>query len=111
MPWRSLLGAGDIFIRPRPRYDFDPQLLEAMSTGTAVAACKGGVDDLIIEDQMAVVFDPDDEMSILRTLRRLLDRRELARQMAETSQDYVRHNHSMSKMVSSMIRIYRTVHG
>ncbi|MBN2312321.1 MAG: glycosyltransferase [Sedimentisphaerales bacterium] len=111
MPWRSLLAAGDIFIRPRPRYDFDPQLLEAMSAGAAVAACKGGVDDLIIEDQTAAVFNPDDETSILRTLRRLLDRRELTRQMAETAQNYVRHNHSMSKMISSMIQVYRTAHG
>lgn len=111
MPWRSLLPAGDIFIRPRPRYDFDPQLLEAMSVGSAVAACKGGVDDLIIKDQTAAVFDPDDEMSILRTLRRLFDRRELTRQMAVTSQKYIRNNHSMSKMVSSLIQAYRDAHG
>jgi glycosyltransferase involved in cell wall biosynthesis len=111
MPWRSLLTAGDIFIRPRPRFDFDPQLLEAMSVGAAVAACKGGVDDLIIEDRTAVVFDPSDETSILRTLRRLLDRRELARQIAGTSQNYVRENHSMSKMISSMIQVYRAANG
>ncbi len=110
MPWRTLLAAGDVFIRPRPRYEFDPQLLEAMSVGAAVAACKGGVDDLIIEDRTAAVFDPDDEMSILRTLRQLLDRRELTRQMAESSQAYVRENHSMSKMISSMIQVYRAAH-
>ena len=110
MPWRSLLSAGDIFIRPRPRIDFDPQLLEAMSIGVAVAACKGGVDDGIIENQTALVFDPNDELSILRTLKQLLDRRELARQIAEASLKYVKENHSVNKMVSALIRIYRDTH-
>lgn len=109
MPWRSLLASGDIFIRPQSRFDFDPQLLEAMSVGVAVAACKGGVDDLIIEDQTALVFDPNDELSILRTLRTFLDRRELARQMAEASLQYLRENHSVSKMISAMIQVYRGI--
>ena len=110
MPWHTLLASGDIFIRPRPTGDFDPQLLEAMSLGTAVAACRGGVDDLIIEDQTALVFDPNDELSIMRTLRQLLDRRERARQMAEASLKYLRENHSVRKMISATIQVYRGIH-
>ena len=111
IPWRSLLASGDIFIRPQPRYGFDPQLLEAMSVGAVVAACRGGVDDLIIENQTALVFDPNDELSILRTLRQLLDRRELARQIAETSLNYIRENHTVSRMISAMVQVYRSAHG
>ena len=37
--WRSVLTAGDIFIRPRPSKAFDPFLLEAMAVGTAEEAC------------------------------------------------------------------------
>jgi glycosyltransferase involved in cell wall biosynthesis len=77
-----------------------------MSIGAAVAGCKGGVDDLIIEDQTAVVFDPKDEMSIMRTLQRLLDRRELARQVAENAQQYLRDSYSVSKMISDTLEIY-----
>jgi glycosyltransferase involved in cell wall biosynthesis len=110
IPWRSLLASGDIFIRPQPRFDFDPLLLEAMSVGAAIAACKGGVDDLIIENRTALVFDPNDEMSILRTLRQLLNRREQARQMAETSLEYLRENHSVSHMISATIQSYRGAH-
>jgi glycosyltransferase involved in cell wall biosynthesis len=106
LPWCSILAAGDIFIRTRPDYSFDPVLLQAMSIGTAVAGCKGGVDDLIIEDRTAVIFDPKDEMSIMRTLQRLLDRRELARQFAENAQQYLRENHSVSKMISDTLEIY-----
>lgn len=111
MPWQSLLASGDIFIRPRPRFHFDPQLLVAMSVGAAVAACRGGVDDLIIENQTALVFDPDDEMSILRILRQLLDKRELARHVAEASVKYIRENHSVSRMISSLIQVYRAANG
>ena len=81
-----------------------------MSVGAAVAACKGGVDDLMIEDQTALLFDPNDEMSILRALRQFLDRRELARQMAEASLEYLREIHSVSQMVSATIKVYRGAH-
>jgi glycosyltransferase involved in cell wall biosynthesis len=106
LPWRSILSAGDIFIRVRPSYAFDSMLLQAMSIGTVVAGCKGGVDDLIIEDQTAAVFDPNDETSIMRTVQRLLDRRELARQIAENAQQYLRENHSVSKMISATLEVY-----
>jgi len=105
-PWRSVLAAGDIFIQPVVSSAFNPFLLEAMSVGAAVAACRGGVDDLIIEDKTAVVFDPNDELSIIRTLQRLLDRRELARKIAKAAQEYLRENHSVSKMISATLRTY-----
>jgi len=106
LPWRSILAAGDIFIQARPNSAFDPVLLQAMSIGTAIAGCKGGVDDLLIEDRTAVIFNPNDEMSIMRTLKRLLDRRELARQIAENAQQYLRENYSVSKMISATLEEY-----
>jgi glycosyltransferase involved in cell wall biosynthesis len=106
-PWRSVLAAGDIFIQPQPSSAFNPSLLEAMSTGAAVAACKGGVDDLIIEDETAVVFDPDDELSVMAALQRLLGRREFARKIARAAQNHLRENHSVSKMISATLQAYR----
>jgi glycosyltransferase involved in cell wall biosynthesis len=105
-PWRSVLAAGDIFIQPRPSFAFNSSLLEAMSVGTAVAACKGGVDDLIVDGQTAVVFDPNDELSIRGSLQRLFDRREFARKLARAAQQYVRENHSVSNMVSAVLQTY-----
>ncbi len=103
---RSVLAAGDIFIQPQPSNTFNPLLLEAMSVGTAVAGCKGGVDDLIIEDKTAVVFDPADELSIYSTLQRLFDRRELARQIAKAAQQHLRENYTVSNMISSTLQAY-----
>jgi glycosyltransferase involved in cell wall biosynthesis len=105
-PWRSVLAAADIFIQPQPSSAFNPLLLEAMSVGVAVAGCKGGVDDLITKDKTAVVFDPKDELSIMRSLQRLLDRREFARQIAGAAQQYLRENHTVSKMISSTLHVY-----
>jgi glycosyltransferase involved in cell wall biosynthesis len=105
-PWRSVLAAGDIFIQPRPNAAFNPLLLEAMSVGLAVAASKGGVDDLIIEDQTATVFDPSDELSIRGRLQQLFDRAEFARKLAKGAQNYLRANHSVSNMVSATVQAY-----
>lgn len=105
--WRPLLAAGDIFVRPRPQSTFDPLLLEAMSGGTAVAGCEGGVDDLIIADKTAVVFDAEDELSIRSKLQQLLDRPELARRVAMGAQQYLRENHSVSNMVSAILKTYQ----
>jgi len=109
MPWRLVAPAGDIFIRPRPNDAFEPLLLEAMSVGTAVAGCRGGVDDLIVENQTAVVFNPDDELSIMRTLQRLLDRREFAGQLARSAREYVKENYTVSGMVAAMFGVYGKV--
>jgi glycosyltransferase involved in cell wall biosynthesis len=106
-PWRSVVGAGDIFIQPAATTAFNPLLLEAMSVGVAVAACKGGVDDLIIEGQTAITFDPDDELSIYNSLQRLFGRRELARKIARGAQEYLRKNHTVSNMITSTLRTYR----
>ncbi len=107
-PLRAVFAGADIFIAPQPGRRFNPRLLEAMSVGMAVAACRGGVDDLLIDDQTAVLFEPDDELGIYSSLQKLLDKREFARQIARAAQSHVRAHHSVSKMVASLIRTYRT---
>jgi glycosyltransferase involved in cell wall biosynthesis len=105
-PWRSVLAAGDIFVQPQPLRAFNMFLLEAMSLGTAVAACTGGVDDPIVPDQTAVIFERNDEQGIRQALTQLLDHHEFARQLAITAQEHVRTHHSVSRMVSATLRTY-----
>jgi len=64
---------------------------------------------LIIDGKTAVVFDPEDELSIYGSLQRLFDRRELTRQLACGSQEYLRENYTVSKMVSDILQTYREV--
>ena len=109
IPRRPVLRAGDIFIHPQPVDAFDPMLLEAMSVGSAVAACSGGVDDLIIDNETAVVFNPADELSITAALQKLLDGRDFAHKIARNAQNYVKKNHSVSRMISDILKVYNQI--
>jgi glycosyltransferase involved in cell wall biosynthesis len=111
IPASYVLSSGDIFIYPGPNYVFNSLLLEAMSTGTAVIASKGGVDDMIIADETAVILETIDEPGIMRTMQRLLDRPEFARQLARNAQHYVRKNHSVSNMIAQILQIYNEAAG
>jgi glycosyltransferase involved in cell wall biosynthesis len=100
-------SAADVFIVPRPSYSFNMLLLAAMGAGSVVAASKGGVDDLIIEDKTALAFNPDDQLSIYDCLKRIFDARETAQKIAADAQQYLRQNHHVSDMVGSMLTLYR----
>jgi glycosyltransferase involved in cell wall biosynthesis len=107
-PLRALFSEADIFIQPRPVNAFSVPLLEAMSVGMVVAGCRGGVDDLLIDDKTAVLFNPQDHLSIYATLQRLLDDRTGAQQLAMSAQSYLRQHHRVSKMMAGLINAYRT---
>jgi glycosyltransferase involved in cell wall biosynthesis len=108
-PWRSVLAAADIFVQPQPLRACSVFLLEAMAVGTAVAACWGGVDDLVIPDQTAATFESDNETSIRDTLTRLLDDRDTARRLAATAQEHLRARHTVSEMIETTLRTYAEV--
>ena len=108
-PWRLVLSSGDIFIYPRLNSAFNSILLEAMSVGNAIAATQNDVDDMIIDDETAVIFEPDDELKITRSLQKLLDRPEYARKIAANAQKYIKNNHSVSKMISEIIEVYNDI--
>jgi glycosyltransferase involved in cell wall biosynthesis len=110
-PWRSVVVAGDIFVQPQPLRTFSVFLLEAMAVGTAVAACWGGVDDLIIPNETAVVFEPDREPSIRQALKQLLDEHDFARRLATTAQEHIRDSYSVSEMVSATLKTYLEAQG
>jgi glycosyltransferase involved in cell wall biosynthesis len=100
-------SAADVFVAPGPSGRFNMLLLTAMSAGSVVAASKGGVDDLIIEDKTAFVFNPDDQLSVYNCLKHIFDRPDEARRLAESAQQYLRQNHNVSGMVSAVISLYR----
>lgn len=108
LAWRSILGAGDIYIEPKPSKAFDPLLLQAMSAGCAVVGCAGGANELIINGKTGMIIDSDDELSIYNCLQRLFDAPEVTREMAEKARQYVRENHKVSTMVSEFIQLYQT---
>lgn len=108
-PLRNVFRGADIFIQPQPSRFFKGPLLQAMGAGMAVAGCEGTGDNLLTENKTALFFDPDDELSIYATLQKLLNKHELARTLAMNAQSNLRKNHTVNKMVSDMLEIYRTI--
>lgn len=106
-PLRSVFAGADIFVQPQPKSQYNTHLLESMSMGMAVAASPGGVEDILVEDQTCVLFDPSDELSLYGCLKKLLSQREFARQIAMGAQSYLRKNCTVSKMVASLIEVYQ----
>ena len=100
-------SAADIFIAPRPSGRFNMLLLTAMSAGSVVAASKGGVDDLIIEDKTAFIFNPDDQLSVYNCLKRSLTGPMKPGGLPSPPSNILRQNHNVSGMVSAAISLYR----
>jgi glycosyltransferase involved in cell wall biosynthesis len=106
-PLRSVFSGADIFIHCQSGLECNSHLLEAMGVGMAVAACRDGVDDLLIEDQTAIFFDRQDELSIYNALKKLLGTREFAKQIALAGQTHLRKHHSVSRMTQALIQTYK----
>lgn len=106
-PLRSIFAGADIFIQPSCISDFNAKLLEAMSVGMAVATCRDCTDDMLIPDRTALFFDSKDELNIYDCLRTLLTKKALAKQIAAGGQEYLRKNHTVSRMTNALMQTYR----
>ena len=104
-PVRKFLSGADIFIQPIFSSDFNADIYEAMGAGLAIA-CPRVQDELIKEDENAVFFESGDEYSIYQTLKRLLDRHDLARRIAYSAQSCIAASCSVSRMISDTINSY-----
>lgn len=106
-PLQTVLSAADLFLQAGRPLDINSALLDAMSVGMAVALSKGGLEETLIPGMSAEYFDPADEYSIYSCLQKLLTQKDYARSLARGAQEYVRQNHSVSRMTEEMIRIYQ----
>jgi glycosyltransferase involved in cell wall biosynthesis len=106
-PLRQVFSGADVFIKPRLSKGFDFALLDAMSEGMAVAACKGDDEDILREGETAAMFEEGDHVSIYTTLGSLLRERDHARRLAGAGQDMLRAEYRVSGMVADMIATYR----
>ncbi len=105
-PLRKVFYQADIFVQPQPARKYNSSLLEAMSVGMAVVTCRENKDDMVIEDETALVFDQLDEISVYSSLQKLLDKREFAKKIAIGAQTYLRKYHSVSRMTSALVDAY-----
>lgn len=105
-PWRSVVAAGDLFIHLQPAATFSGFLLEAMGLGLAVIGCKGGVDDLLVHEKTALLYERNDAATLERAIVRLLDDPDAARRLAASAQNHVREHYSVGSHVAATLETY-----
>jgi glycosyltransferase involved in cell wall biosynthesis len=105
-PLRSVFRGCDILIHSNCSGAFDPVVIEAAGAGLAVAADKNNVEEFLEEGSTGVFFDSTDELSIYAALQKLLNDRQMTRNLAINLQNNLRNNNSVSSMVNQLLKIY-----
>ncbi len=104
--WRAVLAAGDVYIHLQPTAAFNGFLLEAMSIGVAVVACKGGVDDQILHQKTAILYERNNETSLRQALVHLFENHDAARQLAASAQNHLREHYSVGAYIAATLYGY-----
>lgn len=105
-PVQRILNAADIFVYPNKSDAFNFTILEAMSADVAIASAENPIHDMLINDQTAYIFDPEDKIDTYNCIKEMLDTKEKTRQLAENARQYIANNHSVSQMIEKTIDVY-----
>ncbi len=105
----GILRAADIFLSPRPTDRVEINLLSAMAAGVPVLAAGAKACDFIIDGQTALTFQPGDASEITAKVTALLDDHAFAQNLAKTALEYLKENHSPSRMTAQILRLYHSV--
>lgn len=108
-PLQSIFAGADIFVCLEYTPGLNSRLFDAMSVGMVAAAGRKNAGDLLVDGKTAMFFDMHDELSIYSALRKLLGKRDFARQIAKAGQEHLRKHYTVSKMVDSLLEIYLLV--
>jgi len=98
-------------ILPEPQTRVQVYPLEALASGTLLAAAAGHCYDAIVDGKTGLEFDPRRERDLSDKLRRTLKDPHLARSLAYAAQEYMRREHSVSQMVNAYIALYTKLGG
>lgn len=105
-PLRSVLAGADLFLHLKDRGQFNAQLLEAMGVGMAIAGANDPTSGLLKDGHTAALWDPTDELSIYGCLKRLLNQRDTARQLAQGAQAFLQQQCGVSTMIENIVNAY-----
>lgn len=108
-PLRALLSGCDIYLHLSNSAAGSMALLEAMSIGLAVSGREDPGGELLKDQLTAALFDAEDEIHIYGVIKKLLTRREWARQLALEAQEHLRKDYRVSRMLDALTALYRQV--
>jgi glycosyltransferase involved in cell wall biosynthesis len=102
----NAMAASDLYLMPISPERFSSCALMAMATGLAVLAPRDTIEDYLVDDQTACLFEPR-VSDLAEKWMSLLKDREQARQLARGAQEYVLAYHKASFMVCAIAALYR----
>ncbi|MDP3722453.1 MAG: glycosyltransferase [Candidatus Omnitrophota bacterium] len=103
----ALLRGSDLFVLPSIWDGFGIAMLEAMALEVPVVACEsGGVPEIITNGQTGLLVSPEDPVGLAEAMKRLLQDRVLARDLAARARERVERHFDALGMVRSYEQWY-----
>ena len=106
----ALIGASDLFVLASLHEGIPVTLLEAMAAGRpAVLTRVGGIPEVVVEEETAVLVDPRDESALASAILALLRDPARRSQMGQAARQHVQRRFGMAGMVAAVEEVYRRV--
>lgn len=109
--WRTAMEGADVFCLPQRHHAVREEPLQALADGLAVVAAENPLYESLSDRATALFVREGEPSDLAARILELLDDRPLARQLAVMAQSYMREHHSVDRMVTEHVRVYRQVAG
>lgn len=107
--WDRSLAGFDICVIPDTAREASLAPLLAMALGAAVVCAREQSLDWLVADETALTFSPADAQSLADRIDRLIQRQPIDLATTRAAADYVRRQHSLSKMAKHLTELYGTL--
>lgn len=110
---RAAYDLADVVVVPSVIFDTFPTVnLEAMAAGKPViATCFGGSPEIVIDGETGFVVNPFETSTLAERLERLLEDRDLSREMGRRGRARIREQFALDRQVEQMLAIYANAIG
>lgn len=106
----ALIGAADLFVLASLHEGIPISLLEAMASGRAAVLTRvGGIPEVAVEGETAVLVEPKDVEGLASAILGLLQDPDRRHRMGQSARQHVRRRFGMEAMVGLVEDVYRQV--
>jgi len=103
----QILAILDVFVFASLYEGMGRVILEAQAAGKPVVATRvGGIPDIVIEGETAILVPPADPSSLCKAIEKLIEDRLLRQKMQERARQFVDYRFSSQKMVEEIAQLY-----
>lgn len=102
------LASTDVFVFPSRREGLSNALLEAMSTGCAVAATAiGGTVDVVIDGRNGLLCPPNDPTALAANLRQILQTPDLRQRLGSAARQTMLDHYAVERLLPHYVNLYQ----